>query len=259
MVRLYIAGTSREVVGDGSGRLDGLLISSDHDDVAHRVRILESFKYVQPWQVENIGRFKSFMLDSGAFTFMQRGMGKVDPMQYVRKYANYVRDNDVQLFFEFDIDKISSKAAVDCYRRLIEKVVGRRCIPVWHVQRGESEWERLCDEYDYVAIGDMGSDETKAIYGEIPSMIQRAHDLGAIVHGLGVGGLTRIRKFPFDTVDSASWTWGVRGHFMYDWDGSKMHYNGFYDGESVDRTWLTRHNFMEWVRMSEDLERLGND
>lgn len=254
MTRLYIAGTSREVTPDGTGRLDGLLISPDGNDVAHRVRILESYRYVRPWQVENMGRFKGFMLDSGAFTFMHRGMGRTNPDEYVRAYAEFIRDNRIALFFEFDIDKISDLETVESYRRTIEGIVGRQSIPVWHHQRGMAEWERLCSEYPYVAIGDMGSKEVMAMASEIPSMIERAHGLGAMVHGLGCGGITRVRRMPFDSVDSASWVWGHKRRFRFDWDGVRMAYDGFYDWEEVDRAWLARHNFMEWVRMGEDME-----
>lgn len=195
MTKLYLAGTSREISPDGTGRLDGLLIAEDGNDIAHRVRILESFRYVQRWQVENMVRFKGFMLDSGAFTFMHRGMGRTDPDDYVRRYAEFVRDNDVGLFFEFDVDKIMPYERVLEYRTEIEETAGRQCIPVWHHSRGMDEWEGLCSEYGYVAIGDLGGEETKRLYPRIPSMIERAHELGAVVN-VKVNG-AKFRKVLF--------------------------------------------------------------
>lgn len=257
MTRLYIAGTAREISPDGNGRLDGLLIARDGNDIAHRVRILESYRYIQRWQTDHMGRFRGFMLDSGAFTFMHRGMGRTDPDSYVRRYAEFVRDNDVGLFFEFDVDKIMPYERVRGYRDTIEAIVGRQCIPVWHHSRGMGEWERLCGEYGYVAIGDLGGKETKALYPEIPHMIDAAHGLGAVVHGLGCGGVTKIRKLPFDSVDSASWSWGHKGHYLFNWDGVRMHYDGLERGINYDKRWIARHNFMEWVRFAEDLERIG--
>lgn len=32
--------------------------------------VLESFFYIRPWQIEEIPKWKMFLLDSGAFTFM---------------------------------------------------------------------------------------------------------------------------------------------------------------------------------------------
>ena len=32
--------------------------------------VLESFFYIKPWQVEEMPKWKMFLLDSGAFTFM---------------------------------------------------------------------------------------------------------------------------------------------------------------------------------------------
>lgn len=254
-VRLYIAGTSRECLPDGSGRLDGILTPRDGVDEAHRVRILESYKYVKPWQTEAIGRFKGFMLDSGAFTFMAKGVGGVDLDSYLDGYAEYVSENDVGLFFELDVDDVIGVERTRGYRDRLERLVGRRCVPVWHECRGRDAWSEMCDEYDYVAIGGIADKGRKNLEGVVPEMVAEAHERGAMVHGLGYAKVSKLERMGFDSVDSASWTWGVRGHFQYAWDGARMHYDGFVIGERIDRTWLTRHNFMEWVRMAEDLER----
>lgn len=38
--------------------------------------VLESFFYIKPWQVEEMPKWKMFLLDSGAFTFMHGVTGE---------------------------------------------------------------------------------------------------------------------------------------------------------------------------------------
>ena len=44
----------------------------------------------------------SFMLDSGAFTFMNSG-GKVDWKQYVNEYIDFINKWDIKYFIELDL------------------------------------------------------------------------------------------------------------------------------------------------------------
>ena len=52
--------------------------------------ILESFYYFQEWQILLIKKCKMFLLDSGAFTFMNSQKGKVDFDEYLTKYINFI-------------------------------------------------------------------------------------------------------------------------------------------------------------------------
>ena len=58
-------------------------------------------------------RCNSFLLDSGAFTFMQgTHQGDVDWDEYIEQYADLINRYDVKLFFELDIETIVGMAIV---------------------------------------------------------------------------------------------------------------------------------------------------
>lgn len=116
------------------------------------LNILESFYYVDDLITSLIPHLKHFMLDSGAFTFFTQGK-HVDWDEYVSRYIDYIKANDIKLFFELDIDSLVGYDSVKEIRRRLERETGKIPIPVWHKSRGKEEFLRMCDEYDYVAIG----------------------------------------------------------------------------------------------------------
>lgn len=278
-MHLYIAGTYAEI-WNGGGRLDGLLITnrgsfedvpSCNDgggeppeyarggfdlDVASRVNILESFYYVADWQTENLHRFKSFMLDSGAFTFAYGSREQVDLDSYLTRYIDYIKRNDVELFFELDVDKLVGYQRVLEYRERLERETGKRSIPVWHISRGKDEWLKMVREYDYVALGGLAAKEFSNHERYIPWFTRTAHENGCKVHGLGYTKLPHLPYMGFDSVDSSAWLVGNRGGFLYRYnhDGCRMAKVQAPKGKRLDARMAARHNFMQWVELAEYLE-----
>lgn len=122
--------------------------------------ILESFYYVKPWQLQKIHEWDMFLLDSGAFTFLSSQKGNsVDWKEYVKNYADFIIKNKIENFFELDIDPVIGYDNVLKIRRYLENRTGKKCIPVWHRSRGKEDFLRMCDEYDYVAVGGIVSRE----------------------------------------------------------------------------------------------------
>lgn len=226
-------------------------------DVAARVNLLESFYYIADWQTRNLHRFKSFMLDSGAFTFAYGSKTQVNMTEYFNKYKEYIKANDVDLFFEMDIDKLVGYEKVLEYRKELEKFTGKQCIPVWHINRGKEEWLKMCDEYDYVAIGGLAAKEFKNPEKYIPWFTKTAHERGAKVHGLGYTKLSNLLKMGFDSVDSSSWLSGNLGGFVYQYryNGCNMDKIQAPTGKKLNSHKVARHNFMQWVQLAEYLER----
>ena len=165
-MKIYLAGTSAE--GKTGGRFPELLNNSTieggfydkdicggnnllrrggeimrggifNENIAARTNILESFYYIADWQTRNIHNFKSFMLDSGAFTFVYGSKVDVDIAEYFDKYKQFVKHNDIDLFFELDIDEMVGYDEVLRYRKELERFTGKQCIPVWHINRGKEE------------------------------------------------------------------------------------------------------------------------
>jgi len=153
---------------------------------------------------------KIVMLDSGAFTFIhsKRNVSVSELDAYVEEYTKFIVDNDVQLFFEMDVDLITGYERVLEYRKFIEKVTRKKTIPVWHRTRGKEEWERLLNSgYKIVAIGGLAI-KTINLRKELPylnAMVKQAHEKGVLVHGLGTAAFTLLRKMLFDSVDASTW------------------------------------------------------
>lgn len=254
-MKMYLAGLTflpQVTLSIHGGGFDSELVS--------RVNMLESFYYIQPWQTAIIRRLKSFMLDSGAYTFAYNPKNTgvtVDWEEYLDSYASYIVENDVRLFFELDIDPIVGYPKVEQMRARLEAKTGRRCIPVWHLERGLDDWYATCEEYDYVAIGGIADKGRTSIERYLPALIREAHRRGAKVHGLGYTNLGKLPHIAFDSVDSTAWLYGNRGGFLYSWDGRTMHKRESASNQRLKARDAARHNFIEWVRMGEDMEGSG--
>ena len=216
--------------------------------------VLESFAYIKPNDVivPLIPFFKGFLLDSGAFTFMAQTKGPVDFDEYLRRYIAFIKKHDIQHFFELDIDSVVGYEKVKEYRRILERETGRRCIPVWHRARGKEDFLRMCDEYDYVAIGGIVTKEIRpSEHRYFPWFIREAHKRGAKIHGLGYTNLSGLSKYHFDSVDSSSWTSGNRFGYLYKFTGRGLQQIHKPPGTRVKARITASNNFVEWVKFSE--------
>ena len=249
-VDLYLAGSMYGSQGTFMHKCEGAI------PPPIELSILESFYYADEWTEWAIPKLKNFMLDSGAFTFLTSHKGKVDWNDYLRKYADFVNKNDVKLFYELDIDSIVGYDTVLEMRKWLELETGKKPIPVWHKSRGKAEFLKMCDEYDYVAIGGIVSREiTRQEYKYFPWFINEAHKRGAKIHGLGFTNLEGIQKYHFDSVDSTSWTTGNRFGAIYRFNGKTMEKFDKKEGQRLaDSRAVAINNFNEWVKFQKYAE-----
>jgi hypothetical protein len=168
--------------------------------------VLESFYYIQDWQLQEIPKYKMFLLDSGAFTFMSNTKkAEVNWKEYIDSYIEFINKHDIKYFFELDIDVVVGYENVKKITKYIEQKTNKQCIPVWHKSRGLEEWERLTKEYNYVAIGGIVTKEIKpSEYKFFPKLLQIASKNKCKVHGLGFTG-KKAFKLNFYSVDSTNW------------------------------------------------------
>lgn len=235
---LYLAGTHAE-----SNRANA------EGDFAQKIFVLESFFYVADWMIPYIRNHWSFMLDSGAFTFMQNSKKTADWDEYVERYAKFVLENDIELFFELDIDSVVGIKKVEQLRERLHRLTNRVCIPVWHRSRGLDYWISMCKHYDYVAIGGIVSGEIKK--NEFPIFykllkIAREHDCK--VHGLGFTNIDGLRKYKFDSVDSTAWIYGNMSGYIYQFNGKEIIKSRVPEGMRLNSKAAAIHNFREWVK-----------
>ena len=172
-------------------------------------------------------------------------------------YANFVKSNNIKNYVEIDIDQKIGLDGVKKLRHSIEKIVGYKCMPVWHMNRGYDNWLSVCNDYDYVCFGAFitdGLSEDK--YRYIPKFINDARKNNCKVHGLGMTSMKWLPKLNFYSVDSSTWTSGCRYGSLHLFDGVKIRAVKKPDeSRMIDSFEVGSHNFYEWVKYSRYAER----
>ena len=234
--------------------------SSVSEDFVHDVKlsemsILESFYYLRKNEefMALAKHFGSFLLDSGAFTFMTGAhKGAINWDEYVEDYARVINKYDIKLFSELDIDSVVGLQEVERLREKLEALTGKRPIPVWHKNRGKEYFIKMCENYPYVALGGIVTKEIPRQKYEkgFPWFIKTAHLHRCKIHGLGYTTILNLPKYHFDSVDSTAWLYGNRGGYLYKFNPSK----GTMDQLKADNARLKSregavNNFREWVKL----------
>lgn len=222
----------------------------------HHPYILESFYYCDNDTERLLPYFGDFLLDSGAFTFMQNTKVRVDWDDYIKRYADFVVRNDIIKYFELDIDSVVGYEQVLKYRSRLESLTGRKCIPVWHKSRGMKEFYAMCEEYEYAAVGGIVSGEIrKEHYKAFPTLISEAHKRKCRLHGLGFTNLEWLPKCHWDSVDSTAWTTGNRFGFVYQFTGKTMRKIDAPKGKRLaDSRKVALVNYTEWIKFQKYAE-----
>ena len=251
-MRLYLAES-----GNLYKRIDRVHQAATGENLFEGKSFLHSFYYCDSFVEERIiPHAKSFLLDSGAFTFMQNAWKGGDWLDYQNKYVQFIRRNNVQLFFELDLDSVIGYDGVLELRKRLEDGTGRKCIPVWHKSRGKEEWLRMCEEYDYVAIGGIVTGEfARKDHRLFHWFLNEAHKRGTRVHGLGFTHLSKLHEYAFDSVDSSSWSTGNRFGHYYRFDGKSLAVFKRPAGKRIaDHDALAYNNFVEWAKYQQYME-----
>lgn len=218
------------------------------------LNILETFYYLR--NNKDFPRLfplcQNFLLDSGAFTFMNNDKGHVDFDVYTEEYAKFINKYDIKQFFELDIDSVVGLKEVERLRSKLISFTGKKPIPVWHISRGKAYFIRMCEEFSYVAIGGIVTKEipTKKYEKLFPWFIKTAHLHKAKIHGLGYTNIKGLHKFRFDSVDSTAWLYGNMSGTVYNFNPRKGEFINIKapNGKKLVSHAVAVHNFNEWVR-----------
>ena len=228
------------------------------DELRNCLYTLESFYYIKDWQIEMIPRWRDFLLDSGAFTFMASKKGNnIQWDAYIDRYIEFINANQIKLYFELDIDYAVGYDKVKAIRRQLETRTGRQSIPVWHRSRGLEEYKNLCREYSYIAIGGIAIKDIKSSeYRYFYKLLNIAAQQGTKVHGLGFTPPS-IQDYPFYSVDSSSWTTGSRYATIYQFSNGKILSTRKPEKRLVNYAALDRHNLKQWLKFQHYLDFTG--
>lgn len=213
---------------------------------------LVSFYYIRKWQ-SALFNSDLFLLDSGAFTFINNNGDTKNFDDYLTKYIKFIKKNDIKYFFELDVDVIVGYPKVLKMRERLEKETGKKCIPVWHKSRGLDEWYKLTKEYDYVAVGGFAIKDIKEQdFKYVTVLLDIAKQNGCKVHGLGFTNLKYIRTLHFYSVDSTTWQSGNRFGTIYEFQNNTLKQHSHPKGKRLksgeDRAEMERHNIDAWIK-----------
>lgn len=215
------------------------------------ISILESFAYVDEYIEKMIPFLENFLLDSGAFTYMNGSdSSKINWYEYIERYADFINKNKVEKFIEVDIDSIVGYEKVKELRKLLIQKTNKLPIPVWHKSRGKDEFIKMAEEFPYIALGGIAIKTIKRTeYKFFPWFIDIAHKNNTKIHGLGLTNMEAIKKYKFDSVDSSSWTCGNRFGMVYKFTGDGIKQYPKPDGMRLKNPKdIAINNFNEWVK-----------
>lgn len=199
----------------------------------------------------NIHKYKGFILDSGAFSFIKSRPKNADWDNYIERYALFINKYNIELFFELDIDILVGIKEVERLREKLEYLTNKRCIPVWHRSRGKDYWLKLIKEYNYVAIGGIAIKTIKKeefIY--LSWFLNEAKKENCKVHGLGFTYLDFLERLPFYSVDSSYWIYGNLNGYVNRYLGKlRMDKINVPRGKKLKSKEVAEHNFKEWLKL----------
>jgi hypothetical protein len=238
-MNLYLAGLKSDKNRAG---IDG--------NFKRNIYVLESFYYMEDWMHLYIKNHWNFLLDSGAFTFMNsQKNANINWDNYVNEYADFINKLDIKLFFELDIDAIVGIKEVERLRTKLEHLTGKKCIPVWHKSRGLDYYKQMCINYDYIAIGGLVTKEIKTKeYPIFTELLKIAKANNCKVHALGFTSLKDLKKYKFHSVDSTAWLYGNIGGFVFKFNGAGFNKYTVQKGKRINGKKVAINNFNEWVK-----------
>ena len=216
--------------------------------------ILESFVYMEERYIDELD-LESFLLDSGAFTFLSNQTANIDWTAYVRKYADFIKRRQIQNYFELDIYKIIGKQRTEELRDMLQQMTGIACIPVWHRHLGREYLEQLASNFSYIAFGGFAiGDIRPSEYRFIPELLKICERYKCRVHGLGFTSQPWLKKCPFFSIDSSTWVSGQRFGRLFEFkNGELKGYSPPKGFRATRRTWTeTLKAWIEFAQYAEE-------
>uniref|UniRef100_A0A7C3WRE7 Uncharacterized protein n=1 Tax=Dictyoglomus turgidum TaxID=513050 RepID=A0A7C3WRE7_9BACT len=169
--------------------------------------------------------------DSGTATFLgmankseaihreKKVLIKEDLDKYVSEYVNWLKKykDYFHFYVELDVDKLVGYEKVLEYRELFKKNgLKDKLLVVWHSTISMEEYEKMCQEYNFIGIAD------EPELPRINELFEIAKRYKRKIHGFALTQPKYIERFPFYSVDSTSWKAGSRYGTTYYLRGNRL-------------------------------------
>lgn len=194
-----------------------------------------------------------FLLDSGAFTFMNdssKVLTEQEFIDYTKEYASFINKNDIKKFVEMDLDSIFDYKFVLELRYLLEIETRKRCIPIWHHSRGKAEFIKMTKDYTYAGVGGIVTKEPIVKFKhKFKDLNKLAESNGCHLHFMGFTPSKGLEDYGIHSVDSTSWSSGSKfGQIKKFINGEMKSIKSQELGIRINNTQLNNNNIREWVK-----------
>lgn len=162
-------------------------------------------KLLDNWSVSsNYPRSQEVFLDSGAYTLNNSGNYDVDDAaKLANNYMEFVEANidRVELVSEFDAQVLGYAKICSLRKEFFDNLDPSKFMPIWHVEYGQEELDRLCSAYEVVGV------TTSEIHDMslIPIFNSMVNRYGVRLHGVAITAKEMMKSVPWDSVSSMSW------------------------------------------------------
>lgn len=189
------------------------------------------WNHAPPWRGlqgnHKLRQCRCFFLDSGAHTLYNFHVkGKVKKNQdtykwyttkefydYMDKYANFVKANIESIDYYATVDVIYNPELSWKSLKYLENEHGLKPVPVIHCKT-DLRWldKHLEAGYKYIGIGGLGQESTRFTYTQWADKVfdriadPRTRNPTVKIHGFAMTSLDLMQRYPWYSVDSASWT-----------------------------------------------------
>lgn len=206
-LRMHLAMGGRVDGNAGPRAVAESLASRVSRDDLH-LRILLSYHYYKEQNLDDLFAkhfappYPEVFLDSGAYSAESQG-ASID----IGAYGAFIHRYRHLLTTYANLDVIRNADATQANQDVLEGL-GLHPLPVFHFGSHFSHLERLIERYPYIALGGL----VGKIGGAKPWLVRCFKLSGgrSVFHGFGVTTWEVIRDFRWYSVDSSSWTQGLR-------------------------------------------------
>lgn len=183
-----------------------------------------SFTMLHPANYEALESYPGeVLLDSGAYTYNRPDSTKTyeDAYEDAVRYTEFISSHlpNVSLVTEFDARQLGSEMIEDFRDNFYNSLPAEKFMPVWHPESDRETLEKLCAEYQIVAVaqGDIHGDVSS-----VPMFNQMISRYNVKLHGLGITSKKMIEAVKWSSVSSTSWLSVSKFGETFVWTGREL-------------------------------------